>query len=358
MSGFRFQSPLWLLLAIPIFLIVWWAVRRQRQTTILFSDVSLLRRLPVTLGLRIKRLLPWLRALGLIGIVLAFARPQFGEEQFRIRSEGIALEMCLDRSGSMLAHDFQNDDGEPISRLQVVKDIFEDFVDEEGDLPGRPDDQIGLVVFGGFAESLCPLTLDHALLLELLETVEVSQPIYDSRTGQVINEELVQEEQATAIGDALTRAIDRLKNSEAKSRVIVLLSDGENTAGVIEPLEAARAAATFGIRIYTIGVGSNGAVPFPDVDRFGRRRFINRILPLDEETLEEIAETTGGRYFRAEDTDGLRDVYAEIDALEKTETEGRVYTEYREIYSWFLFPGIGLVLAHLILAATRFRSLP
>ncbi len=358
MSGFRFQAPLWTLLVIPLFLAVWWAIRRQRQAAVLYSDVALIRALPITLAQRVKRLLPWLRFLGLAAVVTALARPQLGQEEFRIRSEGIAMEMCLDRSRSMLAHDFRDDDGRPRSRLDVVKDIFRDFVDEGGELPGRPDDQIGLIAFGGFAESLCPLTLDHGVLLELLETVELPEPLFDPRTGIALNADLYNEEIQTAIGDALTRAIERLRDIESESRVIVLLSDGENTAGIVQPIEAAEIAASLGIRIYSIGVGSHGPVPFPVDNRNGRRRFENVVVPLDEVTLQRVAETTGGRYFRAESSEDLVEVYALIDELEKTETEGRLYTQYREIYPYFLLPGIGLVLLQLILSTTRFRSLP
>jgi Ca-activated chloride channel family protein len=216
---------------------------------------------------------------------------------------------------------------------------------------------IGLIAFGGFADCLCPLTLDHGALLQILRTVEIPEPIRDSQ-GRAVNAALFQEEIATAIGDALAVAIDRLKDARAKSKVIILLSDGDNTAGVVDPAEAAEAAKTFGIKIYTIGVGTTGRVPFPGVDSFGRPVLTSQSVQLDEETLRQLAETTGGKYFNAQDVQALENVYAQIDALEKTTSEGRLYTDYRELYQYALFAGLGLALAELLLRSTRFRSLP
>ncbi len=358
MRGLQFQDPMWLLLLIPLAALATWAVRRRRRVAVLYSDVQLLRSLPVTLALRAKWLLPWVRVLGMALLIAALARPQHGREEFRIRTEGVAIQMCLDRSGSMQAMDFQLD-GQRVNRLQAVKGVFRDFVAGKGGLPGRPDDLIGLIAFGGYADSKCPLTLDHGALLQVLETVEIPQPITDAR-GRVINKRLLEEEMATAIGDALALAVDRLKdkNIKAKSKVIILLSDGENTAGVIDPAEAAEAAKAFGIKVYTIGVGTSGRAPFPAVDPFGREVLVAQQVRLDEETLKELAETTGGRYFNAQNTEALKDVCAEIDRLEKTVSEGRLYTEYRELCQYAMFPGLGLVLLEVLLACTRFRSLP
>ncbi len=298
----------------------------------------------------------WRDSAGLVLVVVALARPQQGREEFRVRAEGIAIQMCIDRSGSMQAMDFQLD-GEPVDRLQAVKQVFRDFVTGRGELPGRPDDLIGLVAFGGFADGKCPLTLDHGALLEVLESVEIPKPVYDSH-DRVVNARLLEEEMKTAIGDAVALAVDRLKDAKAKSKVIILLSDGEQTAGVVDPPEAAETAKAFGIKIYTIGIGSTGWAPFPDQDAFGRTVFRRQPVRLDEETLTMLAETTGGRYFNARNTDALKNVYAEIDELEKTLSEGRLYTEYRELYQYAMFPGLGLILLEILLASTRFRSLP
>ena len=356
MSSFRFQDPIWLALLLPVIGTGLIALRRERRTAVLYSNCELLRGLPVTLAQRCKQCLPWLRIAGTLLIVCALARPQAGREEFRIRTEGIAVEMCIDRSGSMQALDFPLG-GKRVNRLEAVKHVFRQFVVGDGEFAGRPDDLLGLVVFGGFAEAKCPPTLDHGALLEVLETVKIPAPVTDKR-GRVLNEQLWQEEQATAIGDAIAVAVDRLKDVPAKSRIIVLLSDGENTAGVVGPAEAAAAAAAFGIRIYAIGVGSTGMAPFPAIDAFGREVLRAQAVRLDEETLKMLAEKTSGKYFNAENTAALTEVYAAIDRLEKTETEGRLYTEYREFFQSLLLPGIACVLLQVALGATRFRGLP
>ena len=356
MTGLRFQDPLWMLLLLPLLLAGLLAIRRQRRVAVLYSDVSILGALPVTMALRIKRLLPWGRLMGLALVVLALARPQHGREEFRIRTEGIAIQMCIDRSGSMQAMDFQLN-GEQVNRLEAVKSVFRDFVAGKGKLPGRPDDLIGLIAFGGYPDGKCPLTLDHGALLQVLDAVEIPQPIFD-RQGRVINETLLEEEVKTAIGDAIVLAVDRLKEVEAKSKVVILLSDGEQTAGVVDPPEGAETAKPFGIKIYTIGIGTTGWAPVPAQDLFGRKVLRRQPVRLDEDTLKMLAEKTGGRYFNARDTQALENVYAEIDQLEKTLSEGRLYTEYRELYQYAMFPGLGLILLEVLLVSTRFRSLP
>ncbi|MGO8744386.1 MAG: VWA domain-containing protein [Thermoguttaceae bacterium] len=354
----RFQDPLWLLLLAALGAIGILAIRRQRRVAVLYSDVSLLRTLPATLALRIKRALPWVRLAGLGLVIAALARPQHGIEEFRIHTEGIAIEMCIDRSGSMAALDF-NVDGQQVDRLAIVKQVFQDFVMGKGKLPGRPDDLIGLITFGGFVEPRCPLTLDHGALVEVLKEVEIPHPIFDNR-GEEINRRLWQEDSQTAIGDALALAANRLKDAHAKSKVIILLTDGEQTAGVLQPAEGAKIAKTLGVKVYTIGIGSNGVVPIPDPypDAFGRRVLRQEVFPLDEQTLKQIADVTGGKYFSAQDTESLEDVYAEIDRQEKSASEGRLYSEYHEWYQYLMFPGLGLILAEILLAGTRFRSLP
>jgi Ca-activated chloride channel family protein len=356
MMGFRFQDPLWLLMLIPLIIAGLWTLRRRRHAAVLYSSVELLKKLPVTWAQRVKRLLPWAFLAGLALMVIALARPQHGKDEFRIRAEGIAIEMVVDRSGSMQAMDFELDNKQA-TRLAVVKKVFKDFVSGEGGLSGRTDDLIGLVDFGGFAEAKCPLTFDHGALLQLLDTVKIAEPIRDSR-GNIINQRLLAEEQATAIGDALAMAIERLKPIKAKSKVIILLSDGESNAGVVDPAEAAQAAKAYGIKIYTIGIGTTGSVPMPAEDVFGRPVLVSVRVQIDERALKMIADATGGKYYNAQDTQTLRNIYAEIDQLEKTTTEGRLYTEYRELFSYTLFPGLGLVLLEMLLACTRFRSLP
>jgi Ca-activated chloride channel family protein len=356
MSGWRLQDPLWLLVLLPLVAAAWYAARRQRRSAVLYSSVQLVRQLPVTVMQRIKGLLPWIRIAGLTLIVIALARPQRGLREFRVQTEGIAIQMCLDRSGSMQALDFMLD-GERANRLEAVKRVFRDFVGGGGRLPGRPDDLIGLITFGGFAEGRSPLTLDHGALLEVLKSVEIPKPIED-RQGRVINERFLQEELSTAIGDAVALAVERLKDCPATSKVIILLSDGESNAGVVAPEEAAKAAKAFGIKLYAIGIGSTGPAPFPAIDMFGREVLQTQMVRLDEATLKMLAETTGGKYYNAKDTEMLERVYADIDRLEKTATEGQLYTEYVEFYRWFLLPGLGLVILELLLRCTRFRTVP
>jgi Ca-activated chloride channel family protein len=356
MMGFRFQDPWWLLLLLSVAAAgaaMYW---RRPQATVLYSSVAMLRRLPVTWAQRVKRFLPWIFLFGMAALVIALARPQHGKEEYRVRAEGIAIEMTVDRSGSMQALDFTINN-EPVDRLAAIKKVFRKFVLGEGTLSGRADDMIGLVAFGGFAEAKCPLTLDHPALLQVLDDVKIPQPIFN-RQGEIINERLLQEESATAIGDAIALAVERLKPIKAKSKVVILLTDGESNAGVLDPLEAAKIAKTYGVKIYTIGLGSNGPVPFPVLDAFGRKMITRQIFPLDEKTLKAIAETTGGRYFNARNTESLKEIYAEIDKLEKTVSEGRLYTQYRELFPFALFPGLGLILLEIVLVSTRFRALP
>jgi len=297
-------------------------------------------------------------------VILALARPQHGNEEFRIHTEGITMQMALDRSGSMRGIDFVVE-GERVTRLDMVKQVFKEFVAGADELPGRPNDLIGLIGFGGFAESRCPLTLDHGVLLEVLKTVNIPEPDYD-RQGNIMNLGFLREESATAIGDSVALGVERLKASTAKSRIIILLTDGSNNAGVVTPEQAADAAKTFGIKIYTIGVGTVGNIPIYGEDEFGKKQIIwitprrpeYQSFQLDEETLEMLAEKTGGKYFNAQTTEALRDVYAEIDRLEKTKTEGRLYMEYKELFQFALYPGLVLILLELLLTATRFRSLP
>jgi Ca-activated chloride channel homolog len=356
MMGFRFQDPLWLLLLVPLVAIGWWN-RRRRPAAVVYSNIDILKTLPRTAAQRVRRLLPWVSLAGLALLTVALARPQRGREEFRAPAKGIAIEMCIDRSGSMQAMDFEIK-GEPVSRLAIVKKTFRQFVDGGDGLPGRRDDLVGLVDFGGFAEAKCPLTLDHGALDQLLDTVKVAQPMVDSQ-GNVINRNLLQEDQSTAIGDALALSVDRLKESKAKSKIIILLSDGASNSGVMSPEEAAGIAKTFGIKVYTIGIGTtSGTVPMQATDPFGNTMMMPIQADLDEETLRMIADTTGGQYFNVQDAQSLKQVYATIDKLEKTVSEGRRYTHYRELYEYPLWPALALLLAQVVLVSTRFRTLP
>jgi len=359
MTGLRLHDPLWLTAILPVVFVLWWAARRHRNATVLFSSIADVRALPRTLALRVKPALRVARVLGLLLVVLALSRPQQGLEQFRVRTEGIAIGLVIDRSGSMAALDFSDEDGQRIDRLTAVKQVVRRFVDGAPDdlLSGRSDDRVGLVVFGGYPEARCPLTLDHGALLTILdETTIPGEGLTDAERRQ--RERFLRDEGATAIGDALARGVVLLEGTEAKSRVLVLLSDGKQNAGVLTASVAAELAADKGVKVYTIGIGSTGFAPFRSQDRFGRVHLRPQQVELDERTLADIAEKTGGAYFNAKSTEALSRVYEAIDELEKTEIESLVYTDYRELFPYCLIPGLLLLVFEALLRATRFRSVP
>lgn len=358
MDAFRLYSPLWLLLVPLVLGAAWWRFRPQRKPAAVFSSVADLNNLPVTLAQRLRRGFPFFYVLGLCLIIAGLARPQSGRSESRIVGEGIAIEIVLDISGSMEALDFQLA-GQDVSRLAAVKHVIQEFVlgSRETGLSGRGDDLIGLVAFGGFADSKCPLTLDHGALVDILQGLEIPKPVRDHQ-GRVINAQSLQEELATAIGDGVAVAVDRLRGAKAKSKVLVLLTDGDSNAGVVDPRDAARIAAESGIRLYTIGIGRNGVVPIPQEDEFGNRVLVPAQFRIDEELLRDMAKSGGGRYFHAADSEGLTQVYAEIDKLEKSEFEETKYSEYTELFRWFAGTGLAFVLVIGVLLETRFRSLP
>jgi Ca-activated chloride channel homolog len=337
---------------------LWWRYRPRTQPAAVFSSVSDLRDLPVTLAQRLRHSLKYLYGLGLCLLITGMARPQAGKAETRITGEGIAIEIVLDISGSMEAIDFQLE-GRDVSRLDAVKHVIEEFAlgSRASGLSGRPDDLLGLVAFGGFADSKCPLTLDHGALVDIVRGLEIPKPIRDGR-GRVINAQSLQEELATAIGDGVALAVDRLRGAKAKSKVIILLTDGDCNAGVVDPREAARIALESGMRLYTIGIGRNGTVPIPQEDAFGNRVLVPAQFRIDEDLLREMAQTGKGRYFHASDSDGLAQVYAEIDKLEKSKLEETKYSEYLELFRWLAAPGFALILLVGVLTETRFRSLP
>jgi Ca-activated chloride channel family protein len=356
-ESFRFQS--WLFLAaIPIVvLILLWSNKKSNRPRVIFSSLEGLEQCPVTLLTRLRSLLPWFSGLGFVLLTIGIARPQWGKSESRISGDGIAIQLAIDISGSMEAIDFQIRD-EDVDRLSAVKEVVKEFIlgSTLSGLKGRRDDSVGLVAFGGFADSKCPLTLDHGALIDIVKSLEIPRAVRDRR-GRVINEQALQEELATAIGDGLALSISQLKESKAKSKVVILLTDGDNNAGVVDPREAAAIAKELGIKVYTIGIGKNGIVRIPREDELGRRILVPAQFRVDEKLLKEIADTTGGIYFNAADSQGLTDVYAKIDALEKSQLEETKYSQYHELYPWFVM--LGLLLLGLVhgLNATRFRSL-
>jgi Ca-activated chloride channel homolog len=354
----RLYSAFWLLAAPAALAALWWRFRPRARVAAVFSSVADLKDLPVTTAQRVRRLLPYLYGVGLCLVIAALARPQAGKAESRISGEGIAIEVVLDTSGSMEALDFQLD-GHDVSRLTAVKHVVKEFVlgSRALGLAGRTDDLVGLVAFGGFADSKCPLTLDHGALVDVVQGLETPKPVRDSQ-GRVINADALREEMATAIGDGVALGVDRLRGARAKSKVLVLLTDGDNNAGVVDPREAAQIAADSGIRVYTIGIGHSGAVPIPVEDDFGTKILKEGFFRIDEELLRDMAKTGHGEYFHAEDTEGLAQVYAQIDKLEKSKLEETKYSEYTEWFPWFAGTGFALILLVGVLGETRFRSLP
>ncbi|TWU39951.1 von Willebrand factor type A domain protein [Novipirellula aureliae] len=318
-----FYSPWYLLLLLLLPLLAWRLFAPQRRGAIRFSSLKLAQQMPRTLRQRLLWLPAALTIAAMTLIIIAIARPREGREQTVAESEGIAIEMVVDRSGSMQAMDFQIN-GEHVDRLTAIKKVAGEFVigDEENNLEGRFSDLVGLITFAGYADGETPPTLDHAFLVSQLNNSRI-----------VTN----RREDGTAIGDAISLAVEKLNALDARqkqkvqSKVVILLTDGENNAGELEPVQAAELAATMGVKVYTIGVGTKGEAPIPVTDPFGRRTL--RLMPvnIDEETLTKVAELTGGKYFRATDTDSLAKIYAEIDQLEKTKVEAKHFVDYREL---------------------------
>jgi Ca-activated chloride channel family protein len=327
----RLVNP-WLLLLLPlvpaVYLLQDWIHRRARST-LAFPDLGLVRAVAVAPRLRHLSVAMRLAVLGLA--VLALTRPQAGATEEVVLTEGVDIVMAIDVSGSMAAEDFQ-----PRNRLHVAKQVVADFID------GRRHDRIGLVMFAEHSYTKCPLTLDYDILRTLLDDVRLA------RRG----------EDGTAIGMGLATAVNRLRDSEVQSRVIILLTDGRNNRGQIDPRTAADIATSLGIRVHTIGVGTEGMAPFPVEDRALGRRHVYLPVELDEATLREIAERTEGIYFRATDTDSLATIFRRIDAMEKTDIEARQFVRYSELFPWLLFPAGLLLGTDVLLRQTFLRRIP
>lgn len=356
-DSFRLLHWGWLF-AIPLVWIgIWYFRKRSTRPVVLFSAVRGLQRPPRSVWTWVHRCVPFTEGIALSCLLIGMARPQWGESESRVSGEGIAIELILDISGSMEAIDFELDERQ-VNRLAAVKHVVKAFVqgDKELGLRGRPNDPIGVVAFGGFAESRCPLTLDHRAMVSVVDSLQIPRPIRDAR-GCILNEQSLEEELATAIGDGLALGIDRLKNARSKSRIAVLLTDGDSNAGAVDPRDAMKLAKQLGIKVYTIGIGQNGVVPVPREDEFGTRMLVPARFTMDETLLKEIAQETGGSYFHASDTQGLAEVYSQIDQLEKSEVEEMQFARYTEAYSWVVLPGIILLCLSYGLRRTRLQWL-
>ena len=329
---YRFADPyLLLLLALPPLLVFLYLRRaRKKGAALRYSSLGLVREAASRSSARLRHLPFALRTLGLVLLIVAFARPQSGVSGEEILTEGIDILMVLDLSSSMLAEDLKP------NRVEAAKEVAAEFVS------GRRNDRIGLIVFAGLSFTQVPLTLDYDVLLKFLSEVQV---------GQI--------EDGTAIGMGLATAVKRLRFSDAESKVVVLVTDGRNNSGEIDPLTAAQLAQTFGLRVYSIGVGTRGVAPYPVRDPLtGQRRYIQRQVDIDEDTLTKVAESTGGRYFRATDRQSLGTVYREIDQLEKTEITVEEYTRYGELFPLPLALGLLLLLFEVGLSQTALRKVP
>ena len=330
MFGDSFANPgfLWLLLLLPaIGYYLWWR-RNKMAVTLQFSSLQIFQNIPRTLRERFRAVPLMLRLLAIAAFLVALARPQSVSDKQNISTEGIDIVLELDLSGSMLAEDFNP------NRIEAAKQVASEFID------GRTNDRIGLVVFSAESFTQCPLTTDYPVLKNLLREV---------KNGMIAD--------GTAIGLAIANGVNRLKDSKAKSKVMILLTDGVNNRGEIDPITAARIAATYGIRIYTVGVGAQGEAPYPVQTQFGIRR---QLIPvdLDEKGLTQVADMTGGKYYRATDNRKLKAIYKEIDQLERTKIEVTAYKRYSELYGGWLLAGLLAVVIEIGLTISVLRRNP
>ncbi|MEE2612752.1 MAG: VWA domain-containing protein [Acidobacteriota bacterium] len=331
---YRFADPAYVALLAVVPLLAYWyvvsVVRGRRQAgSLRYSSLALIKRADRRHSGRYRHVLFGLRALALTALIVAFARPQSGVTAESVTTEGIDIVLALDLSSSMLAEDL-----EP-NRIEAAKQVAADFVQ------GRRNDRIGLVVFAGDAFTQAPLTLDYGVVTTLIGELEVG----------II-------EDGTAIGMGLATAIKRLQSSDAESKVIVLLTDGRNNRGEIDPVTAAQMAQALGVRIYAIGAGTQGTARVPVDDPIFGRRYAQMRVDIDEPTLEETAALTGGRYFRATNRESLARIYEEIDALETTEIELEQFTRYGELFHLPLLFGLGVLLLEVGLGRTVLRRIP
>ncbi|MEI7904455.1 MAG: VWA domain-containing protein [Candidatus Firestonebacteria bacterium] len=328
----RFANPLFLLLLPAAAAVLWYYFEREKKqkAALLYSDFRVFKGLGNFSSNR-RLLLLVLRALCLFLLIFALARPQSGLRTEEISTKGIDIMLCMDTSGSMKAEDFK-----PKNRVEVAKSVAADFV------KGRRNDRIGIVVFSAISLLQCPLTSDYGAVVDFMKNVDVGMTQTDG----------------TAVGNAIATSVDRLKDSKAKSKIIILLTDGRNNMGEVDPVTAAKLATAFNIKIYTIGIGTNGEAPFPVDDPVFGKRYVYIKEDLDEGTLKAIAETTEGLYFRAASPEALKEIYGQINKLEKTEIKGIEYTEYTDHFILLLVFALILLLAEIILNNTILRKIP
>lgn len=330
---YRFADPeyLYLLLLIPLLAYWYWTRRGKSSSKIRFSDIGIIKKVGKTTKQHLRHSVFLFRLLFLSMIILALARPQSGSKMQETSTEGVDIVLALDVSSSMLAEDFK-----PKNRLEAAKKVASEFVE------GRQNDRLGMVIFAGESFTQCPLTLDYGVLLNLLESTKVADDEWDG----------------TAIGMGIINAVNRLRDSKAKSKVIILLTDGVNNKGQVDPITAARIAQSFDVKIYTIGAGSQGTALYPVNDPLMGKRYVPMPVEIDEEVLREIARITEGRYFRATNTKKLADIYKEIGEMEKTKIEVQEFTRYDEFFIYFLGLGLLFFAIEILSSNTVFRKIP
>src|SRR3989339_2122072 len=325
---FAYPWVLYSLIILPIMFIWYWFRGRKKEPSINYSSLKIFKSVSPNWKERLRHLPFILRCIAVGFLIVALARPQSFSSGENFYTEGIDIAMVLDISGSMLAEDFKP------NRLEAAKKVIDEFI------KGRTVDKIGLVIFSGESFTQCPLTIDYSVLRNLLKDIQM---------GMI--------EDGTAIGNAIANGVNRLKDSKAKSKVMILLTDGVNNAGHIDPLTAAQIAQKFGIRIYAIGVGTMGQAPYPFQTPFGIRY---QMVPveIDENILKQIASATGGKYFRATNNRKLAQIYDEIDHLEKTRVEVTSYRHARELYFGWALAGLLLLFVEVALSKTYLKRLP
>jgi Ca-activated chloride channel family protein len=330
-----FAHPYLLLLLLLLPPLAWLKGRRGSSPAFLYSSVKLVEGLTGVRRSRAGAFLAALRWLVLALFIVALAQPRLSKSRTEVKASGIDIVAALDLSGSMISEDFVVR-GERVNRVNMARSVLKDFIDK------RPNDRIGLVVFAVQAFIAAPLTLDHDYLQENLSRLEIG----------TINQD------ATAIGDALTTAVNRLRELKSKSKIIILATDGQNNSGKIQPLIAADAAAALGVKVYTVGIGEQGSAPMPVFMGGQKVGYRNMAVDVDEETLQKIAGKTGGKYYRADNAEKFQKIYAEIDKLEKTEATVSKYTQFKELFPWLAGGGLVLLMLEIVLGQTAFRRLP
>lgn len=331
-----FAHPYLLLLLLLLPLAAWLKGRRGKPAAFVYSSTQLLRGVQDITKSNAGALLLALRWLALALFIVALAQPRLTKfETTKATASGVDIVVAFDLSGSMAAEDFEIR-GQRVNRVQMAKNVLEKFIAK------RPNDRIGLVAFGTEAYIASPITLDHDFLLKNLERLELN----------TINGN------QTAIGSALSTAINRLRELKSKSKIVILMTDGQSNAGKITPLTAAEAAQALGIKVYTIGVGTQGQAPMPATDFFGRRVYQMVPVDIDEDTLQKISEMTGGKYYRADNAEKFEAIYAEIDSLEKTDAEVTKFAQHTELFAWLIAIGMVLLTAEIAMGQTVLRRLP